>query len=72
MSGFSTVRASDLLDDIAMTFDLVEGAAELINPILEATCDNPCQRRMLETLAASLEAFARAGRSLVRKIEELK
>lgn len=69
MNGTSAgVRAADLRDDIALTFDRIEGVAELINPVLEVTCDNPYQRRMLETLAASLEAFAKEGRTLVERL----
>ncbi|MFN3277339.1 MAG: hypothetical protein ACK41Y_02950 [Paracoccus hibiscisoli] len=64
-----SVVAADLRNDVRLAFDRIVGVAELMRPILDATCDNPLQRRMLETLAASLESFVNEGLILVDRLE---
>lgn len=61
-------RAADLRDDARLAFDRIAGVAELICSVLDATCDNPLQRRMMETLAASLEGFAAEGMDLIDRM----
>lgn len=64
-----SVVAADLRNDVRLAFDRIVGVAELMRPVLDATCDNPLQRRMLETLAASLESFGNEGLILVDRLE---
>lgn len=64
-----SARAADLRDDVRLAFDRIVGVAELMRPVLDATCDNPLQRRMMETLAASLESFVNEGLLLLDRLE---
>lgn len=64
-----SVVAADLRNDVRLAFGRIVGVAELMRPVLDATCDNPLQRRMLETLAASLESFVNEGLILVDRLE---
>lgn len=61
--------SADLHADVRLAFDRIVGVAELMRPVLDATCDNPLQRRMMETLAASLESFVNEGLLLVDRLE---
>lgn len=62
-------RAAVLRDEVRLAFGRITGVAELIGPVIDATCDNPLQRRMLETLASALEGFANEGLTLIDLLE---
>lgn len=67
--GLPTCSAADLADDLRLTFDRIVGVAELMTPVMDATCDNLLQRRMFETLAASLESFANEGLVQIERLQ---